>query len=86
MEQVVIEVRAFAAARAALGWAWRQVAVVPGSTVADVIALLADQSPAAVAVLGRCAAFLDGRRVTDVGAAVIPPGARLDLLPPFAGG
>jgi molybdopterin converting factor small subunit len=85
VEQVVIEVRAFAAARTALGWAGRQMPVAPGSTVGDVVALLAAQSPAAVPVLGRCAALLDGRRVTDIGT-VVPAGARLDLLPPFAGG
>lgn len=79
-----VELRYFAAARAALGRASEALAVVPGSTVGDVVARLSAAAPGAAPVLGRCAVLLDGRRVN--GDAVLHDGARLDLLPPFAGG
>lgn len=81
-----VEVRAFAAARAALGWSQRGEVVAAGASVADVIAGLAARAPDASGVLERCAVLLDGRRVTDAASVVVPDGARLDLLPPFAGG
>lgn len=81
-----VEVRAFAAARAALGWSQRSTVVDAGASVADVLAALAGHAPDAAPVLARCAVLLDGSRVTDPGAVVVPDGARLDLLPPFAGG
>ncbi len=81
-----VEVRAFAAARAALGWAERATTVAAGSTVADLVGALAVQAPDAAPVLARCAVLLDGRRVTDSAGVVVPDGARVDLLPPFAGG
>ena len=40
--------------------------------------------PALEAVLGRCALLADGVRVE--GSDDVPPGATLDVLPPFAGG
>jgi molybdopterin converting factor small subunit len=85
MADETVEVRAFAAARAALGWATRDFAVTPRTTVADVIATLAHDVPTAAPVLARCAVLLAGRRVTEH-SAVVPAGSRLDLLPPFAGG
>ncbi len=81
-----VEVRAFAAARAALGWAGRAEVVPEGATVAEVVAQLAAAAPAAGPVLARCAVLLDGRRVPDPASAVVRAGSRLDLLPPFAGG
>lgn len=35
-------------------------------------------------VLGRCAVLVDGERLDDD--ALVPPGATVDVLPPFAGG
>jgi molybdopterin converting factor small subunit len=81
-----VEVRAFAAARAALGWAQRVEEVPVGASVADVIAQIAGTAPSAAPVLARCAVLLDGRRVPDPASAEVRAGARLDLLPPFAGG
>ncbi|WP_425953707.1 MoaD/ThiS family protein [Xylanimonas sp. McL0601] len=81
-----VDLRAFAAARAALGWAQHRRALDAGATVADVLAGLAAEAPGAGPVLARCAVLLDGRRVAAPADAVVPDGARLDLLPPFAGG
>jgi len=79
-----VELRYFAAARGALGRSGETLVVPAGSTVDDVVERLAAGTPAAGPVLARCAVLLDGRRV-DRGA-TLHDGARLDLLPPFAGG
>ena len=81
---LTVELRCFAAARAALGRASETLTIASGSTVRDVVELLAAATPDAAPVLGRCAVLLDGRRVD--GGAALHDGARLDLLPPFAGG
>jgi molybdopterin converting factor small subunit len=81
-----VELRFFAAARAALGRPAQRLDLETGTTVADVLADLAVATPGAAPVLRRCAVLLDGRRVADPATAVVPDGARLDLLPPFAGG
>jgi molybdopterin converting factor small subunit len=81
-----VQVRAFAAARAALGWSQRTTTLPAGASVADALARMTDQAPQAAPVLARCAVLLDGRRVPDPAGTVVPDGARLDLLPPFAGG
>ncbi|MCZ2265047.1 MoaD/ThiS family protein [Isoptericola sp. QY 916] len=83
LEQTVA-LRYFAAARAALGRSEETLAVPPGATVADVVARLAAASPAAGLVLARCSVLVDGRRAAP--SDVVPAGASLDLLPPFAGG
>jgi molybdopterin converting factor small subunit len=80
----MVELRYFAAARAALGRSGETLAVAPGVTVRDVVGQLAAGTPAAEPVLARCAVLLDGRRAEP--GEVVPDGARLDLLPPFAGG
>lgn len=79
-----VALRYFAAARAALGRSEETLAVPPGATVADVVARLAAATPAAEPVLARCSVLLDGRRSAP--SDVVPTGASLDLLPPFAGG
>ena len=81
-----IEIRAFAAARAALGWSRQAVPVPGGATVADVLATLREQAPQAVPVLERCAVLLDGRRVAAPHATPVGDSRSIDLLPPFAGG
>ncbi|MFE5309976.1 MoaD/ThiS family protein [Isoptericola sp. NPDC056573] len=83
LEQTVA-LRYFAAARAALGRSEETLAVPAGATVADVVARLAAATPAAAPVLERCSVLLDGRRSAP--SDVVPAGASLDLLPPFAGG
>ena len=81
---LTLEVRYFAAARAALGRASETLAVTPGSTVRDVVEQLARATPDAAPVLARCALLVYGRRVE--GGSELHTDARLDLLPPFAGG
>ena len=80
MSEVVV--RFFAAAREAAGCAETRVA--SGGTLAEVIAALAT-NPDLAAVLARSTFLVDGARrsPTDV---VPPPGATIDVLPPFAGG
>jgi molybdopterin synthase sulfur carrier subunit len=90
--RVTVQVRCFAAARAALGFADRTVAVAVDAdgagagavTVADVVAHLMAAVPSAEPVVARCSVLLDGRRAAPTDA--VPDGATLDLLPPFAGG
>ncbi|MCA5895176.1 MoaD/ThiS family protein [Isoptericola sp. NEAU-Y5] len=79
-----VELRYFAAARAALGRSGEALTVPPGTTVGDVVARLSASTPAAAPVLARCSVLLDGRRAAP--SDVVPDGAGLDLLPPFAGG
>ncbi|WP_402466426.1 MoaD/ThiS family protein [Isoptericola aurantiacus] len=80
----MVELRYFAAARAALGRSGESLVVDDGATVGDVVGRLSAASPDAAPVLSRCSVLLDGRRVD--GGETVPDGATLDLLPPFAGG
>lgn len=81
-----VQVRYFAAARAAAGVSEEQAA--PGS-LAEVLAAVASGKSAQFArVLAICSFLVDGQPVgsqphADV---VVPPGSTLDVLPPFAGG
>ncbi|MFD6136471.1 MoaD/ThiS family protein, partial [Isoptericola sp. NPDC060257] len=77
-----VALRYFAAARAALDRSEETLAVPPGATVADIVARVAAATPAAGPVLARCSVLLDGRRAAP--SDVVPAGASLDLLPPFA--
>ncbi|AEG44956.1 MoaD/ThiS family protein [Isoptericola variabilis] len=81
---MTVELRYFAAARAALGRSTETLPVPDGATVRDVVGRLAAATPSAAPVLERCAVLLDGRRAEP--SDPVPDGARLDLLPPFAGG
>ncbi|WP_278235033.1 MoaD/ThiS family protein [Isoptericola sp. AK164] len=80
----MLELRYFAAARAALGRAGETTTVDDGATVADVVGRLSAGAPEAAPVLSRCSVLLDGRRAAPDD--VVPDGATLDVLPPFAGG
>lgn len=77
-----VEVHLFAAARAAAGSG--RLEVPPGSLDA-VLASAVTQAPGLAAVLPRCSVLLDGLVAPERGVEV-PPGARVDVLPPFAGG
>ncbi|MDQ7992224.1 MAG: MoaD/ThiS family protein [Propionicimonas sp.] len=78
-----MQVNFYAAAADAAG---RRGQVVDGPLSADgLVALLGDARPELAAVLTRCSLLVDGRRVADP-AAELPTGARIDVLPPFAGG
>ncbi|GAA5122942.1 MoaD/ThiS family protein [Pseudonocardia adelaidensis] len=79
-----LTVRYFAAARAAAGVETEPVEV--SGTVDDAIrAIRHRHGPELGRVLDRCSFLLDEVAVRDRTTAV-PPGATLDVLPPFAGG
>ena len=82
---LAVTVRFFAAARAAVGADERALTVPPGTSVADLIRQLADDSPALAAVLPRCSYLYDGVAVRDT-ATELENGRTVDVLPPFAGG
>lgn len=78
-----VDVRYFAAAKAAMGTGEERRGPLP-----DLAALVADATarvPAAASVLARCSFLVDGVATTDL-ATPLPPGALVDVLPPFAGG
>ncbi len=79
-----VQVRYFAAARDAAGRpheAWAD----EGGTVGDLVARLgARHGEPLTTVLTRCSFLVDGQRATPD--AVVPGGAVVDVLPPFAGG
>lgn len=56
-----------------------------GLTAADLLARLGEGDEALAAVLACCSLLVDGVPVRD-GTEPIPAGARVDVLPPFAGG
>ncbi|KQS00556.1 hypothetical protein ASG12_06655 [Williamsia sp. Leaf354] len=81
---VTLEIRYFAAAKAAAGAASEHRVCSPTDQVSDVLRSLENSHPALVSVLPRCSVLLDAVAVTtdrQVGSA-----ATLDVLPPFAGG
>ena len=82
--------RLFAAARAAAGVATCDL---PACSARDADALRAAllealwRPPGLEAVLARCTLLVDGRSVPPTSGDVpVPPGAQVDVLPPFAGG
>jgi molybdopterin synthase sulfur carrier subunit len=81
---VTITVRYFAAARAAAGVETEPVDV--SGTVEDAIRAIRERHGAELGrVLDRCSFLLDEFAVRDR-STVVPAGATLDVLPPFAGG
>ncbi len=77
-----VTVRYFAAAAEAAGVATE---ALPAGSADDVrAAMVAAHGPDLERVLTRCSLLADGVRVT--GGDVVPAGATLDVLPPFAGG
>lgn len=79
----MVRVRFFAALREAAGEAVTQAA--PDRLGAILDALAARYGPAFSAILPAASAMVDGRRISDR-AELVPDGAELVLLPPFAGG
>ncbi len=80
-----VQVRYFAAARDAAGRpdeTWDH----GGSTTVDelVARLVARHGEPLTTVLARCSFLVDGQRAAS--GAVVPSGAVVDVLPPFAGG
>jgi len=86
-----VTVRYWAAARAAAGVESDQVAVSPGTSLADVLAavrtLHADRTRLAE-VLSVCSVLVGDRPVgsREPGDVTLAPGDTVELLPPFAGG
>lgn len=78
-----MQVFLYAAAADAAGA--RQLAVAGPLSTIDLLGRLGQERPALATVLTRCSVLVDGRQVADPGAA-LPADARIDVLPPFAGG
>ena len=80
-----ITIRYFAGARAAAGVETEDLALEPGTTVAGLTQVLAERHGAALArVLAVASLLVD--EVVAGSSAPLPDGARVDVLPPFAGG
>lgn len=83
---VTVTVRFFAGAKVAAGSATRVVALAAGATVDDLVGgLAADHGDGLARVLASSSFLLDEVAVRDR-RTVLPAGAVLDVLPPFAGG
>jgi molybdopterin synthase sulfur carrier subunit len=81
-----VEVRYFAAARAAAGVEAEKIQVPSDATVADLLdAVRAEHGPELARVLARCSYLLDEVAVRGHSAPVAHA-TSLDVLPPFAGG
>jgi len=82
--QALADVHFFAAARAAVGSSHLKV---PGATLAEIIADLEHEHPEFRRVRPQCSFLVNEVAVhNDAFSAIVPPGARIDVLPPFAGG
>lgn len=82
---IPVTVRFFAAASAAAGADIQTLTLRPGSTVADAIRELSDQSEKMELMLRKCSYLCDSVAVRDSGT-VLRAHQTLDVLPPFAGG
>lgn len=76
-----VTMRYWAAARAAAG---RESELTDGSTLGDVLAEVSRDKPELARVLGICTFLVDSARAEP--STVLPEGAVVDALPPFAGG
>jgi molybdopterin converting factor small subunit len=84
-EVVEVNVRYFAAARAAAGMDEETLAVAPGTSVKDLVEGLGVRSPNLASVLDRCSFLCDGVAVRNR-AEPLRTNQTVDVLPPFAGG
>ena len=86
MVTTTVEVRYFAAARAAAGVEAEKIQVPSDASVADLLdAVRAEHGPELARVLARCSYLLDEVAVRDH-TAPVGDATSLDVLPPFAGG
>jgi len=84
MATSTVQVHLFAAARAAVGQPHVEVV---GSSLAEVCSALEIQYPDFAKVRQQCSFLVDEVAVHgDPAAIALPPGTRVDVLPPFAGG
>ncbi|MBJ7341051.1 MoaD/ThiS family protein [Mycolicibacterium sp.] len=84
-ETIDVNVRYFAAARAAAGVDDETVSIAPGATVADLVVALRARGEKLSTVLDRCSFLCDGIAVRDVRKS-LKTNQTVDVLPPFAGG
>ena len=80
-----VTIRYFAAARAAAGNDEETIRLIPGTTVADLVARLGERDAKLAKVLLRCSFLCDGVAVRDLQTA-LGDAQTVDVLPPFAGG
>lgn len=78
-----VEVHLFAAARAAAEG--KSMIEAPAGSLAEVLAHAVQQAPGLASVLTRCSVLVDGVAGHD-DTVTVAAGARVDVLPPFAGG
>jgi len=79
----MLTVRYFAGARAAAGTSSE---TVDATTLDDVLHLVADRHGERLALVLKSASFLVDSLACHDRSAVLPEGATIDVLPPFAGG
>lgn len=82
---IQVNVRYFAAARAAAGAESETVTLRPGATVAELVETLVVRGARLATVLSRCSYLHDGIAVRDK-TVTLRAGDTIDVLPPFAGG
>jgi molybdopterin synthase sulfur carrier subunit len=82
---VQVNVRYFAAARAAAGIEEETLGVAAGTSVKDLVAQLSAREPKLATVLDRCSFLCDGVAVRNR-AEPLRTNQTVDVLPPFAGG
>ena len=82
---IEVQVRYFAAARAAAGMDAEIVAMTAGARVTDLLEVLRTRDEKLAKVLDRCSFLCDGIAVRDARKS-LQTNQTLDVLPPFAGG
>ncbi|MBX7432378.1 MoaD/ThiS family protein [Mycobacterium sp. Y57] len=83
--RVRVNVRFYAAARAAAGAEDDSIDLPSGATVAELVEALREKGPELAKVLARCSYLCDGVAVRDM-ATELGDTQTVDVLPPFAGG
>jgi molybdopterin synthase sulfur carrier subunit len=83
--EVEVNVRYFAAARAAAGMEAETLDVAWGTSVKDLVERLGARNPALATVLDRCSFLCDGVAVRNRAEPLLT-NQTVDVLPPFAGG
>jgi molybdopterin synthase sulfur carrier subunit len=83
--EMKVNVRYFAAARAAAGMEEETLAVLDGTSVTDLVEQLSARNSSLATVLERCSFLCDGIAVRNR-AEPLRTNQTVDVLPPFAGG
>lgn len=83
--EIKVNVRYFAAARAAAGVEEETLAIFAGASVNDLVERLGARNPNLATVLQRCSFLCDGYAVRNR-AERLSTNQTVDVLPPFAGG